>query len=282
MVWLVRTLVVCAFALDAPIILAANRHSLFANVISGLLTGLLVVWLASLVGKKLRATYPWGVKRVGIALYVIGTALAALCIGLAAFTAYSGAGRELIVVPASMSIVYWAAGWGLYRSLVHIADTRPADRKDGEISDALVSRTDWAPLATVGTRRLRKVALSLAVVGALAAPFAFGTYKARPTYSVWMPLTTQQKENLAAYLQNNNHCRRETDDMGRIMCRLLEEEYEQSGKHEYYPDLPKYLAVNGGAAAATFAVVFMLALLFPMVVRGVAFSFRRYWQWLNA
>jgi hypothetical protein len=50
------------------------------------------------------------------------------------------------------------------------------------------------------TVRLRqwKIALSLAVVGALAAPFAFGTYKARPTYSVRVPLTAQEKEAAAA------------------------------------------------------------------------------------
>ncbi|TFV74102.1 hypothetical protein E4K64_19105 [Bradyrhizobium frederickii] len=282
MVWLVRTLVVCAFALAAPIILAANRYSIFADVVGGLLTGLLAIWLASLVGRKLRATYPWGVKRVGIALYVIGTALAALCIGLAAFAAYSSAGRELIVISASMSIVYWAAGWGLYRSLLHNADTRPAGRKDGEIADGLASRTDWAPLAPVGTRRLRKIALSLGVVGALAAPFAFGTYKARPTYSVWVPLTAQQKENLAARFERSDSCRREIDALDKIVCNRWREQYEQGGDHEYYPDLPKYLVLNGGMAAVTFAGVVMLALLFPMVVRGFAYSFRRYWQWLNA
>jgi hypothetical protein len=56
-----------------------------------------------------------------------------------------------------------------------------------------------------------KIALSLAITGALAAPFVFRTYKARPTYSVWSPLTAREKENLAVSLRNSNYCR-EFDD----------------------------------------------------------------------
>ena len=47
-------------------------------------------------------------------------------------------------------------------------------------------------------------ALSLAVVGALAAPFTFGTYKARPVSSVWVPLTAHDKEQRANYLDTND------------------------------------------------------------------------------
>ncbi|MBR0705403.1 hypothetical protein [Bradyrhizobium liaoningense] len=283
MVWLVRTLVVIVFALDGPIFLAAtNRHSVVLNIIIGLLTGLVVVWLSSMVGKTIRGNYSQGARRIGIALYLVGASIAVLSLGFAAFAVYAGSSRGFIVVLASISIIYWAAGWGLYRSLVPNADNRPVDRKDGETPDALVSRTDWAAFATVGTGRLRKIALSLAVLGALAAPFAFGTYKARPTYSVWVPLTAQQKENLADRFEGSDPCRREIDALNKIVCNRLREQYQQGGDYEYYPDLPKYLALNGGMAAAAFAGVFVLSLLFPMVIRGFAFSFRRYWKWLNA
>ena len=88
MVWLLRAVVVCVFALDGPIMLAPNRQSLAANVVNGILAGLVAVWLASLVGNRcviLRARFPLGAKRVGVAFYMLGTAIAALCIGLAGF-----------------------------------------------------------------------------------------------------------------------------------------------------------------------------------------------------
>jgi hypothetical protein len=52
--------------------------------------------------------------------------------------------------------------------------------------------------------------------------------------------------------------------------------------YEHHPDWPKYLALNGGVAAATFASIIALAFLIPMLVRGSAFLIRRYWKWLNA
>ena len=58
--------------------------------------------------------------------------------------------------------------------------------------------------AHIGRPRQWKIALSLAVVGALAAPFAFGTYKARPVSAVWVPLTAHDKEQRANYLDTND------------------------------------------------------------------------------
>jgi hypothetical protein len=59
-------------------------------------------------------------------------------------------------------------------------------------------RPERAVLATAapnGSRgRQWKIALSLAIVGALAAPFLFRTYKARPIHSVWVPLTAREKK----------------------------------------------------------------------------------------
>jgi len=120
MVWFVRALVVCAFALVGPIILRPNNESLVRNVIIGLMTGLFMIWLSSLVGrvsKKFRSKWPIGVKRAGIVLYGLGIAIAVLCIGLAAYGAYQGMPGEYIAAMASFTIIYWAAGWGLHRSL---------------------------------------------------------------------------------------------------------------------------------------------------------------------
>ena len=146
------------------------------------------------------------------------------------------------------------------------------------------TKADRSALASVvpnSNRRHQRIALSLAIVGAVAAPFVFRTYKARPTYAVWLPLTAQEKENLAVHLQN--YCRRETGDIARdVICSLGRKEYEQGGKYESYPDLMKYLALNVSVAAAALVSVFGLAFLIPMLARGFAFLIQRYWKWLNA
>jgi len=134
-------------------------------------------------------------------------------------------------------------------------------------------------------RRQWKIALSLAIVGALAAPFVFRTYNARPTYS-----SAQEKENLAVSLQNSNYCQRETtldanaivDVVADFLCYKNKEKFELGGHYEYHPDWLKYFAVNLGAAAATFVILFGLALLVPISIHALALSARRYWNWLRA
>jgi hypothetical protein len=135
-----------------------------------------------------------------------------------------------------------------------------------------------------------KIALSLAVVGALAAPFAFGTYKARPTYlvTVSVPLTAQEKERLAIELRSldNDDCKiRVVEPAGLICIRDADKAELESGTRKEYSDhadLPKYWAMNVGVAAATAVSLFGLTYLIPMLIRGVVFLVRRYWRWLNA
>ena len=57
----------------------------------------------------------------------------------------------------------------------------------------------------------RKIAFSLAVLGAIAAPFVFRTYKMDPVLWRVVPYTTEEKEKAAAYVAN--HCERITEDM---------------------------------------------------------------------
>src|SRR5258706_2968155 len=145
MVWLVRALVVCVCALERPIILAPNHQLPVVNFLSGLLAGLLIIWLSSLLGKlskRIRASHPLGAKRAGIAFYGVGITIAALCIGLGAFAAYQGASRELVAVTASCAIIYWSAGWGLYRGLTQDSDLKPATQKSAEVSDKSVTLHD--------------------------------------------------------------------------------------------------------------------------------------------
>jgi hypothetical protein len=165
----------------------------------------------------------------------------------------------------------------------------------GEASDHFPHDEEffYSPAAPIGRLRQWKIALSLAVVGALAAPFAFGTYKARPWYEVPVPLTAQQKEELASDLRTTNEelasddCRfhngyerwcRNLEDFKREIARELETDTREEARD----DRSKYWMMNVGVAAATAVSLFGLAYSIPMLIRGVAFLARRYWRWLNA
>lgn len=171
----------------------------------------------------------------------------------------------------SMSL-YWVA---------RLPIRRPKEQSSPEALRRDVERSVSNRLATIRNRRQWKIALSLAVVGALAGPFVFGTYNVGPTYSAWVPLTAQQKANLAAFIQGTCQ-RRPVYVQGVDICPMSRDEYEQGGDYEHRSDLPRYLVANGAAAVAAFVSVFLLAFLIPTLVRGLAFLIRRYWGWLNA
>jgi hypothetical protein len=53
----------------------------------------------------------------------------------------------------------------------------------------------------------RKVAISLAIVGAIAAPFVTHTVTMHPTTETWVPLTQDEKERIAAEMSKTSNCR---------------------------------------------------------------------------
>jgi hypothetical protein len=133
-----------------------------------------------------------------------------------------------------------------------------------------------------------KIAISLAVVGAIAAPFVFHTYEADVTgYYVGVigPLTAQHKEDLTAYVRKLNNCKvfetTPRDDPERITCYGALAELDHGGDFHWEFSVPRYLAWNVGTSAAAFAVVFGLAYLLPAVARLLSAIARRYWRWLN-
>jgi hypothetical protein len=154
---------------------------------------------------------------------------------------------------------------------------------------------DTAQISLIGRPRQWKIALSLAVVGALAAPFAFRTYKAHPTYSAWVPFTAQDKEKLAIFLRTDD-CRFIDDWYDKPDCdyfkmsplhfegfkERIEDELKSGGIERGHADHSMYWMMNVGTAAATAVSLFGLVYLIPMLIRGVAFLARRYWRWLNA
>jgi hypothetical protein len=129
----------------------------------------------------------------------------------------------------------------------------------------------------------RKIAISLAIVGAIAAPFAFKTWKVRPTSEVSVPLTADEKQRISGYLEKTKNCETLMGQPGEdrlnvfartYICERDRESLQRGAEVNEYPSLPKYLAINLAAAIAAFVGVFGLTFLIPAIVR-------RYWLWLN-
>ena len=115
----------------------------------------------------------------------------------------------------------------------------------------------------------------------MAAPFIFRTYKARPSSQVEVPLTAEEKQNLAGLLQSP-FCLRPRTPNDKWICNYERQDLERGTQFLNAPDPLKYLALNVGAAAATFASIFALSYLIPMLIRAIILLARSYWQWLNA
>jgi hypothetical protein len=134
--------------------------------------------------------------------------------------------------------------------------------------------------------RQYKIALSLAIVGAAAAPFIFGSYEMnfQPS-SVVVPLTTEEKEQMAAKLKSNNYCQEQRDRLTKshdfsdtlpvVACELEAKTLESGETIHSYSRAPKYLAINAAVVVVSFALIFGLTYFLPALAR-------RYWKWLNA
>jgi hypothetical protein len=122
-----------------------------------------------------------------------------------------------------------------------------------------------------------KIAVSLAVAGALASPFAFGTWKMPTKSYFWVPLTEEQKTNITRQREQTNNCetlRDSTNATSYMTCVadgiLLEDGgYGGSASH-----ILGYVAVNSAVAGTTLLVVFLLGMLLPGLTRY-------YLTWLN-
>ena len=131
-----------------------------------------------------------------------------------------------------------------------------------------------------------KVALSFAILGAIAAPFITGSVKSDPWSEKYVPLTPEEKKRFARIIEDTDNCqmprRMGKDETGppgfepvdlEEACYFLQKALNEGGRRERYSSMPKYLALNSAVALAGFGVVFG-ALMIPAL-------FRRYWRWLN-
>lgn len=125
-----------------------------------------------------------------------------------------------------------------------------------------------------------KIAISLAIVGAITVPLVFRTYTARPRVDGFLPLTAEQKKEITAYLAKLDNCRKfETIPMDKLP-READHCFEQrgllrNGRYYSYFSMPKYLVLNAAVAVAGFVSIFGLAMLLPALAC-------RYWKWLNS
>ena len=119
--------------------------------------------------------------------------------------------------------------------------------------------------------KLWKVAISLAVVGGLGAPFMVGTWKVRPEKVVWVPLAEQRRQEIEEVVGD---CKG-LDEGYRSRCEYFTvEPLEQGGEWVYRPDLLKYLAINLAVAFVVFVGIFGLSMVLPKIAL-------RYWRWLR-
>jgi hypothetical protein len=132
-----------------------------------------------------------------------------------------------------------------------------------------------------------KVALSLALLGAVAMPFVWGTWQKRYTVVRLVPLSAEQKIDIADYLKEKDYCR----DMERRLreepwgktlglakevnaCQEKAGELQRGGNYHEFPSPRDFLIFNALAAIAGFMLVFSLTMLLPPLAR-------RYWKWLK-
>jgi hypothetical protein len=118
----------------------------------------------------------------------------------------------------------------------------------------------------------RKIAISLAVVGALAAPLVLHTYAEKyHLWRTWRPLTAEEEATHQLIIATRDQeCRMMTLE-GCLSFRehLKDDGYVDGGR---FVRSAVYLPLNVLVAIVGFAVIF--GLLLPALAR-------RYWRWLN-
>ena len=116
--------------------------------------------------------------------------------------------------------------------------------------------------------KLWKVAISLAIVGALGAPFIVGTWKVMPTK--WVPFTEERRQEIEKAI---NSCKDEEADKVHIyLCEYSKSKLlGEGGEYVDQPDPFQYwtIRVLGVAFVAFVGIV------------GLTTIALRYWRWLK-
>jgi len=128
-----------------------------------------------------------------------------------------------------------------------------------------------------------RTALGLAVLAAIAAPFAVGTWQPRANAQNWIALTPELRASIVAKLESSKNCRyfetqveardvlgltASSDDIrDAIQCHREQDALRDGGEMQATFSLPRYLAINGGVALAGAVGVFGIAIALPALLR---------------
>lgn len=127
-------------------------------------------------------------------------------------------------------------------------------------------------------KRLR-TALGLAIAGAIAAPFAFGTWQPQPNAEAWIALTPEHRAHLLSRMEESKNCRyietqveardvlgitADPDDIrDALLCHREQDALRDGGEAQATFSLPGYLAINGALALAAALGIFGVTILLP-------------------
>jgi hypothetical protein len=131
-------------------------------------------------------------------------------------------------------------------------------------------------------KRWKRV-LGLAIIGAIAAPLASGTWPPRPNVQVWIALTPERRATLLAKIESSKNCRYletqveardalgltpDSDDIREaIQCHREQDALRDGGEAQATFSLLRYLAINGAIALAGCLSILGLGIVLPALLR---------------
>ena len=130
---------------------------------------------------------------------------------------------------------------------------------------------------------MNRNAICLALLAAVAAPFAFGTASMAPNAQAWGALTAEHRARILVKLDTSKNCRYfETqveardvlginvdpaDIQDAILCHREQDALRDGGEMQAMFSLPRYLAVNAAIALAGGLGVLGLVIMLPALLR---------------
>src|SRR5215212_9040753 len=124
---------------------------------------------------------------------------------------------------------------------------------------------------------MTRTAICLALLSALAAPLAFGTWQTAPNAQAWSALTAERRARILIKLDSSKNCRYfETqveardvlgikadpaDIQDAILCHREQDALRDGGEMQATFSLPRYLAINSGIALSSALAAFGLAMM---------------------
>ena len=121
-----------------------------------------------------------------------------------------------------------------------------------------------------------KVAISLAIVAALAGPLVMGTWKLKP--GGWHPLPVDERERIAKMAIQTDRCTHfppSETELSKAICTILISDLDAGGRYESGERITwRYVAKNLELMAGAFGFMFLAA----MILQALG---ARYWAWLK-